>query len=146
MDDEEDIDIKDRSDDREALLPATELIISEGEEDENTDLVRPQQRKHKFTAIIGREASQDELRELIHSDHHHVITSEEEDGLVSDHGSAEDHEHNVNSPIRVKVPEEPGNSETDDEITQLVLTPPVCTRAIPNGVTRVSGSRGPLTS
>ena len=40
-DDEEDIDIKDRSDDREALLPATELIISEEEEDENTNLVRP---------------------------------------------------------------------------------------------------------
>ena len=79
--------------------------------------MRPQQRKRKFTAMIGREASQDELGELIHSDHHHVITSEEEDGLVSDYESVEDHEHNVNSLIRVKVSEELGNSETDDEIT-----------------------------
>ena len=41
IDNKEDINIKDRSDDREALLPATELIISEEEEDENTDLVCP---------------------------------------------------------------------------------------------------------
>ena len=41
MDNKEDINIKDRSDDKEALLLATELIISEEEEDENTDLVCP---------------------------------------------------------------------------------------------------------
>ena len=79
--------------------------------------MRPQQRKRKFTAMIGREASQDELGELIHSDHHHVITSEEEDGLVSDHGSVEDHKHNVNSLIRVKVLKELSNSETNNKIT-----------------------------
>ena len=41
IDNEEDIDIKDRSDDKEALLLATELIISKEEEDENTDFVCP---------------------------------------------------------------------------------------------------------